>query len=594
NTAVAWSVQEASGGAVDGSGLYTAPATPGTYHVKATSAADTSKSATVAVTVTAAPPVVAVSINPEALSVQPGKTQQFTATVTGSTNTAVAWSVQEASGGAVDGSGLYTAPATPGTYHVKATSAADTSKSATADVYRWLDSNQKQRTAVLTRNDASDPGGSHGGMLRQYRYFPGGGSAERVVTGTGASGLWNGWGYLVNHYSPGDSSEQSLGHAGQYRLAFTGRHHALHEFTWTYPILGVSIKATVHWFMATGQDHPVYAVTYDTSAAGPSGFDASHLIDSRSPYGDLQFGGDGSNPNVDGVGWGDHYKFFTRDEPFTAQSRWDYSQPNTVPYVIEYIKNPDAEMGSVQTQSWLQHNTGGTWFTNNWGLTSDNPAGEFGAWRMPANWNWPYQLNQYELGDSGPTTSKRLAWGLMYGAVGQLSTFGYGYQTTIVGHPYQSYSVHMVLGRHSDSTVAGQTIQVERKLGATLTASQGTVITQGPGGVGRTDPVAYDKPGYNPIYGAFELAADATGAFQATLNAAAGDIKNPLFIVRGMGALPTQITLGGRTLVADQDYFASYETTTHRLWLTLNLNWSGSQSLGSNATGAPSPDIQTP
>ncbi|MBI1753820.1 MAG: hypothetical protein HY014_18440 [Acidobacteria bacterium] len=134
NTAVTWSVQEASGGAVDATGLYTAPATAGTYHVKATSVADTSKSATATVTVTAAPPVVAVSISPASATVQATHTQAFTATVTGTTNTAVTWSVQEASGGAVDASGLYTAPATAGAYHVKATSAADTSKSATATV----------------------------------------------------------------------------------------------------------------------------------------------------------------------------------------------------------------------------------------------------------------------------------------------------------------------------------------------------------------------------------------------------------------------------------------------------------------------------
>jgi hypothetical protein len=53
NTAVTWTVQEgAPGGAVGSTGLYTAPSTAGTYHVVATSVADPSKSATVAVTVT--------------------------------------------------------------------------------------------------------------------------------------------------------------------------------------------------------------------------------------------------------------------------------------------------------------------------------------------------------------------------------------------------------------------------------------------------------------------------------------------------------------------------------------------------------------
>jgi PKD repeat protein len=80
-------------------------------------------------------PGVSVSVSPSTTTVAPYGTQQFTASVTGTTDTAVAWSVQEgASGGTVTGSGLYTAPATAGTYHVLATSQADTSKSASATV----------------------------------------------------------------------------------------------------------------------------------------------------------------------------------------------------------------------------------------------------------------------------------------------------------------------------------------------------------------------------------------------------------------------------------------------------------------------------
>ena len=80
---------------------------------------------------------IAVSISPHATSVQPSATTTFTASVTGTTggqSTAVTWSVQENGGGTVNASGLYTAPATAGTYHVVATSAADTGKSDTATV----------------------------------------------------------------------------------------------------------------------------------------------------------------------------------------------------------------------------------------------------------------------------------------------------------------------------------------------------------------------------------------------------------------------------------------------------------------------------
>ena len=52
---VTWSVQEADGGTIDADGTYHAPATPGTYHVIATSTADPSKKATVAMTVAPVP-----------------------------------------------------------------------------------------------------------------------------------------------------------------------------------------------------------------------------------------------------------------------------------------------------------------------------------------------------------------------------------------------------------------------------------------------------------------------------------------------------------------------------------------------------------
>jgi hypothetical protein len=136
STGVTWSVQEAGGGTVSTAGVYTAPGTAGTYHVVATSVADTSKKDTATVTATPLPPI-AVSVSPGVAAVLPGGTVAFTATVTGTTgvqSTAVTWSVQEAGGGTVSAVGVYTAPATVSTYHVVATSVADTSKSGTASV----------------------------------------------------------------------------------------------------------------------------------------------------------------------------------------------------------------------------------------------------------------------------------------------------------------------------------------------------------------------------------------------------------------------------------------------------------------------------
>ncbi len=80
------------------------------------------------------PQPVSVSISPAGASVWTGGTQAFQATVAGSTNQAVTWSVVEAAGGTISATGLYTAPDTAGSFQVKAVSAADATKAAQAPV----------------------------------------------------------------------------------------------------------------------------------------------------------------------------------------------------------------------------------------------------------------------------------------------------------------------------------------------------------------------------------------------------------------------------------------------------------------------------
>ena len=82
NTAVTWT---ATGGTVTSSGLYTAGSAAGNFSVIAKSSADTTKTSTA--TVTVQPAAVSVTVTPPNVSLQAGQTQQFSATVTGSTNT---------------------------------------------------------------------------------------------------------------------------------------------------------------------------------------------------------------------------------------------------------------------------------------------------------------------------------------------------------------------------------------------------------------------------------------------------------------------------------------------------------------------------
>ncbi len=87
------------------------------------------------------PPVVRVQISPTSATLFTGQTQQFSATVTGTTNLGVNWLVNGTAGGnstngTIDATGLYTTPAVaPGsTVSVSAVSQADTTKSSAANV----------------------------------------------------------------------------------------------------------------------------------------------------------------------------------------------------------------------------------------------------------------------------------------------------------------------------------------------------------------------------------------------------------------------------------------------------------------------------
>ena len=145
NTGVNWQVNGGGGGnstvgTISSSGLYTAPATippSGSVTITAVSAANSGETATA--TVTFAAPIV---VSPASVSVEATTTQQFTATVSFSSNKAVNWQVNGVGGGnstvgTISSSGLYTAPSTPPTPNpvtVTAIAQADNSHTASASV----------------------------------------------------------------------------------------------------------------------------------------------------------------------------------------------------------------------------------------------------------------------------------------------------------------------------------------------------------------------------------------------------------------------------------------------------------------------------
>jgi hypothetical protein len=151
---------------------------------------------------------VGIKLNLATATVVPGQTQQFTATVTGTDNTAVTWNVDNVSGGnpqhgTISNSGLYTAPPQSGTHTVTATSVADTTKSASA-------------TVTIQGNVAITPGAANvlAGATQQFQATVGGQTSSSVT--------WS-----VDGVSGGNTTVGTISNAGLYSAPSQAGSHTI-------------------------------------------------------------------------------------------------------------------------------------------------------------------------------------------------------------------------------------------------------------------------------------------------------------------------------------------------------------------------------
>lgn len=470
----------------------------------------------------------------------------------------------------------------------------------TGDRYRWRDALGLERSAFLAHNDGQvGPGGSRGGELRELSLPVPGGTRTVRAPSTGAGGF----GYVVSHREEGttgiggDDSPLGHGFSGSTLRRFAGRHHAIHRYTQLYPRHSrttanppntqYQVPITIEWLIATGRDHPLWAVTWDVSAVPVNALSD----DVRAPYGELLFDGAASpaaHSVIAGVGWGDRYRFQSTTSPVTLMSEWTWNTPNTVPYVKLWTTAVDATMGTVLTQTIDQQDAGGYFGTNRWNSTSASgfACTVFGNnYRMPCDFNWPYQAINYSFANpSAATNNTRLAWGSNFGFLGQQSYFVHGSaywggplpNVSASGYPKRSYSHFVVVGTHSAAPVEAQVTQIERVQTMVLTAAIGTVQVNGPGGVGRSDPVDYQPAGWNHVYAAWAVRA-VGHALDLNYAIAQGPLRRPMLIVDNwtLTTPPAEVRLDGRTLIADTDYYASIWPETQQLWLTLARDLAG-------------------
>jgi len=485
----------------------------------------------------------------------------------------------------------------------------------TSDRFTWIDSSGNPRVAVLAHNDQNGPGGTAGGELREFKYQVGGNTRDVIADPTqGAAGF----GYVVSHnYNEANCvaapDYSMLGHlvAGTWTRVFEGRHHVIFRFQQNYPRYCTDqppaaendLPVTIDWVFSTGRDNPLWAVTWDMSGVG-----APNILndDSRAPYGELMFDGaaDAFHQSVvAGVGWGDGYKFLSTTNPVMFGSDWDWSTPNTVPFVKLWTTDVDATMGTVLTQTLAQQDAGGYFDATRWGSTS--AAGDACAdhYKMPCAYNWDYQSINYSLSQPNPTTSNtRLAWGTEFGFLGKSSypvngnkeNWGGPYSNAYAsGYPKKSYSAYIVLGTHTSGPVEAQVTQVETVQSLTLTTLNGSVVTTGPSGINRSgdpsDTFTYSPPGYNHVYGALAFSANAN-QLDANIAVGAGALTKPLIIVSNYtGSFPPSVTLNGTPLTSDIGFFGSIRTSPNELWITLNSDLAGATNHLQIAPGSSSP-----
>ncbi len=467
----------------------------------------------------------------------------------------------------------------------------------------WNDSRNAPRTATL------------GAYLYQYDFsFDDG---QQVISRSANDDAYGhpGFGYVVSHNT--QTGNSPLGKANTpgsvQQIVFSGGHHAIHRVELVYDRdkegdgFGIKIPVVIEWFVATGRDHPVWAVTWKMGqASNPQGvnFD-DYRMDVRGPYGSLNFDGATTQDQGDaigGVAWGDFgLKFTTTDGELTLASPWTYNTPNSICFTQAWTANENAEMGIVQTRvadkemgyqdrvvGREREHTSAENFLNK-GNCSDF-GGDNRNYSVPCVAGWPYQLMNYDWDptsgkpENEATGTKLMAWGTPYGWLGASSFDVFDYSESHDGRGDRSYATFIVLGPKarvnqdaSSGDVARAIKDVEALNAATIdNVGPGALVTQLPKGPGATQQKTVAN-GYNDSYGAFYLDAAGNQATFTFTPAGGTLVRNPIFVIRNYSSLQLPaITVNGNPITvntgADAGAFVSLNQASKELWVTLHAD----------------------
>lgn len=464
----------------------------------------------------------------------------------------------------------------------------------TGDLIAWTDADGRARTAFMVNPYSTLTNGTYGGFMKKYTYTLPNTTVRTVNPGSTSPGF----GFVVSQRTS-DYIEFNTRYTptGTRTVVSQGADHITIRYSWTdFRANGgttVAVKPMVEWTFVTGMTHPVYSVTYDSSALALGGFSGA----AGAPAGDMEFA-DVTTSTVDGVGWGEKWKFKTTSAPHSFASTWTYNVANTIPYLMMWNTSKAAEYGIVQTEPYTRHDSGAANFYSNFNKTSTTRVVDFcmqaNPNKMPFNWCYPYIVNQYQL--PGNNIKKPLGFRMNYGSVGTNSAGKYTSNGggTVTGYPYHSYSDAVVFG--ATNAISTEVTRQEALAAITFTATKGTVVTTGIAGVGRTDTITYSPVGYNPVYSTLDVTANGSGVAAVSLALGAKTLVNPVLRVLSKSSSPTEVKYDGTVQTAGTDYVASLDTTNSVLWLVLKKSVTGTHTVaiddvvvdaGSDVTDAP-------